>query len=166
MKTESTLHSPQGTITNRTRYDTKALTTVVKLALKQAGCKPGVTVTLLPSRTKMNGRARTGCWRMHLPSRPVESLAAYPHANCTIAVEERRRAFAARLYLTAVHESKHAADFQQGNYFGEYSRRWANRPHEKRAIAAAHAAHADLEAGRAPAAEAAIEALAKTVTFL
>ena len=153
-------------INNRTRYDTEALAAVVRLALERAGCSPGVTVDLLPSRTRMGGRAKGGHWSMHIPSKPLESLAAFPYANRTVTVEERRRAFATRLYLTAVHESKHVADRQQGNYFGEYKRRWANRPHERRAIFAEHAAHADLNAGRAPEAEAAIEALAATMTFL
>lgn len=152
-------HEMRTVINNHTKYDTRALTAVVRMALRRAGCKPGVTVILVPSQTQLRGRECGSLWTMHIPSKPYESL------NKAIAVEERRRAFAARIYLTAVHESKHAADRQQGNRFGEYNRRWVNRPHEIRAVAMEHAAFADLNAGRAPKAEAAIEALAGTMTW-
>lgn len=48
------------------------------------------------------------------------------------------------VYLTLVHECKHAKDAQKGLHFGEYHRRWKNRPHERRAIAAKERACADL----------------------
>jgi hypothetical protein len=37
-----------------------------------------------------------------------------------------------------IHEFAHVHDFQKGKAFGQYKRRWANRPHERRAIRAEH----------------------------
>ena len=154
----------QAMITNHSQYDTRILTTIVKFAMKQAGCKPaGVTIRLRRSLTRLRGCARGHCWEMHLPSRPNESQNTVK--NMSIPVEERRRAFAIRLYLTAVHEATHVADHQQDKYFGNYNRKWANRPHEIRAMTAELNAHGDLNADRVPKIEAAIEALAKTMTF-
>lgn len=147
-------------INNYTRYDTKALAAVVKLALGRAGCKSGVTVSLFSCKYGLGGYAGDCFWVMNIPPNPYEFY------QTQFPVEERCRAFAMRIYLVAIHESKHVADKQQGNYFGEYNRRWANRPHEMRAVSAETVAYDDICAGKALKTEAAIEALAKTMTFL
>ena len=147
-------------INNHTKYDTATLVAVVSIALRRAGCRPGVTVSLFLSKDGLGGYAIDYFWAMNIPPNPYELY------QTRFPAEERQRAFAMRLYLTAVHESKHVADRQQGEYFGGYDREWVDRPHERRAVAMEHAAHADINAGRAPEAEAAIEALAKTMTFL
>jgi len=38
------------------------------------------------------------------------------------------------LMNTIIHEFKHIADFQNKEYFGQYDRKWAERPHECRAV--------------------------------
>lgn len=37
-------------------------------------------------------------------------------------------------FSLVAHEWKHVADMQKRKRFGDYNRRWANRPHERRAI--------------------------------
>ena len=39
-----------------------------------------------------------------------------------------------KLFELAAHEWRHIADSQKGRKFGDYNRRWKNRPHERRAI--------------------------------
>ena len=40
-------------------------------------------------------------------------------------------------FKTAIHEYAHVRDLQKNKPFGQYNRRWKNRPHERRAIRAA-----------------------------
>ena len=47
---------------------------------------------------------------------------------------------AEKIYSLAAHEWKHVADLQKKKHFGQYNRNWGNRPHERRAIAAAQRA--------------------------
>jgi len=41
---------------------------------------------------------------------------------------------AQHLMNTIIHEFKHIVDFQNKEYFGQYDRKWAERPHECRAV--------------------------------
>jgi len=40
---------------------------------------------------------------------------------------------ASKFFDLCLHEWGHILDFQKGERFGDYNRRWANRPHERRA---------------------------------
>ena len=47
---------------------------------------------------------------------------------------------AEEIYRIAAHEWRHIRDKQKKKQFGQYNRRWANRPHERRAVNSANRA--------------------------
>ena len=53
--------------------------------------------------------------------------------------------FALSVFETAIHEFAHIRDHQDGKSFTDYNKRWKNRPHERRAVAATQDALAEID---------------------
>lgn len=157
---------------NWTKYDSDLLMKLAVAALDRAECKRNIHIYLIPSKERFHGvanramivrvsrlvprreprgiennqyRTNQGYYRIFLPTIPR----GYVYGGCVL--EERGATLWARkIYGMMVHESKHVADFQNNQPFGDYGKRWKNRPHEKRAITTEAGAYAELDRGEKP----------------
>lgn len=151
---------------NKSQCPDEILRPIIAAAGRRIGARTGVVVKVLgpcrghqghakhqfrvyswhltQKRTKRLGRsiATDGGWiELHVPRR-------HPADNHLMLAEQ--------FYRLCLHEWGHIKDFQDGKRFGDYDKRWANRPHERRAIRMEYEAQ---EIPMSPTAEKAVLAL-------
>lgn len=146
---------------NRTRLDNKALERVIYLAGKatRIGVRTSnVVVRVTTSKRSCSGRVQRsrgwkyyegwlkngkteGYWSSALDFVPTDKFVLTDGGYMFLRIPAKSNwagddplAAAERFFSLAAHEWKHIADSQKGKRFGEYNKKWANRPHERRAI--------------------------------
>lgn len=130
---------------NKTKLSDRVLKPMIRMACKQAGCKPDICVQVFPSNRHLHGWATTassvkmcngrsidrwsktnvGFFRVYIPLHEWIKLGRGRCLDLDAAV--------IRLFGVLVHEAKHVADFQTGGLKFSYKHRHENRPHEVRA---------------------------------
>ena len=107
-------------IVNRTKYSRKVLRHLASVAAWRV--------------PKLN---RKNCTVEFISGKQVRGIAQ--RNECKVYVPSRRFVLgyvstAQQVFRTTVHELKHISDSQNCLRFGDYNKKWANRPHEQRAI--------------------------------
>lgn len=127
-------------IINQTAFKADELTTLLKTAAQTAGAKFKYIGTVKVNTSKRGFSGTAWC-----RGRKINNKPASPFGDVVLRIPVRMTidalSFAEQLYKLAVHEFTHCADYQKGLYFtsgAKTGRRpaWANRPEERRAMAA------------------------------
>lgn len=136
---------------NRTRCPDAVLAAVLNAAGKLSGARTAGVVVKVTAGASVRGLAFRADWvRLGFltgrgfsgTSRKVGTDRGYYRIilPCRAAFSDDPIKLAQHFFQTAIHEWVHIRDFQHHECFCNFNRRWANRPHERRAVAATNTA--------------------------
>jgi hypothetical protein len=138
---------------NLSSIPTEVLLPVLKIAKRVSGCQGNVIVKVTRGGYYTQSRAILCSWvlksflsrRSHVKreyrnmGRELRKGRVYTDGGIVILSPRAKHdplEFAMDLFETAIHEFVHIKDRQDRKSFEEYNKRWKNRSHERRAIAA------------------------------
>ena len=125
-------------LNNHSHYPDELMFTLIASAMKLVGIR-GITYAQVfyPAKTMPSfafhrkgipyGINLTGKWKKAVTSGHIDLHPHYQGRKDILTWGEQ-------FLDTIVHELNHVKDFEMDRKFGNYDRRWKNRPHEKRAV--------------------------------